>query len=79
MFERRPLRGTWQIVKGKMTDPAVICYLLDTGLSGKPLCLLKGDENVIFILDEKFKPLTGDRDFSYTLNRVNKVLQHSGY
>jgi hypothetical protein len=36
--------------------------------------LYKGDENVLFILDEKREFLAGDQDFSYTLNRVHKVL-----
>lgn len=74
MFGGRPLQGVWRIVRGKMPSPTAIVYVLETGLNGKLLYLLKGDDNVLFILDEKFRLMTGDRDFSYTLNRVNKVL-----
>jgi hypothetical protein len=78
MFGGRPLHGAWRIVQGKMPDHAAIVYVLETGLKGKLLYLLKGDDNVLFIMDEKFNLLTGDRDFSYTLNRVHKVLQRLG-
>ena len=70
-----------------MIIPAAIFYLLDTGLSGKLLYLLKGDENVLFILDEKFKPLTGTlvipstvstkyysiQDIEYKLTKVKAI------
>ena len=76
MFGRRPLKGTWKIGKGTRTDPAAIVYVLDYGVPGESLYLLKGDENVLFILDENRDFRTGDPDFSYTLNRVHKV-RHS--
>ncbi|HMH33129.1 MAG TPA: hypothetical protein VK543_08875 [Puia sp.] len=34
---------------------------------------LKGDENVLFVLDEKKQLRVGNEDFSYTLNRVELV------
>lgn len=32
--------------------------------------LFKADNNILFFVDEKENPLTGNEDFSYTLNRV---------
>lgn len=37
------------------------------------LYLLKGDDNVLFILDENKELRVGNEDFSYTLNRVELV------
>jgi hypothetical protein len=73
MFNRKPLTGKWSIVPGSKNNPAAIVYVLDCGQPGKPIHLLKGDENVLFILDENLELMTGDADFSYTLNRVKKV------
>jgi len=74
MFDRKPLKGKWTIIRGTGNDPKAVVFALNYG-SGKVLYLLKGDENVLFILDEKREFLAGDRDFSYTLNRVHKVLR----
>jgi len=73
MFERRPLKGKWIINKALIKGSTV--YVLDAVAPGKPLYLMKGDENVLFILDENLQFRTGDADFSYTLNRVKKVLR----
>lgn len=70
MFGNQPITGRWRISRGKKT-----IYILQPDRPGRPLYLLKGDKNVLFILDEKREPLTGDKDFSYTLNRVHKVLR----
>jgi len=71
-FNHRPLKGAWKVVHGMKGDPAAVVYALDYG-SGKVLYLLKGDENVLFILDEDRAFRVGNRDVSYTLNRVRKV------
>ena len=73
MFDRRPLKGRWRITKGTKTDPAAVVYAFDYGVPGESLFLEKGDENVLFILDENRAFRTGNLDFSYTLNRVQKV------
>lgn len=73
MFDRKPLKGKWNITKGIKNNPTAIVYALETGIPGKPLYLLKGDENVLFILDANRELLTGDLNWSYTLNRVKKV------
>jgi hypothetical protein len=74
MFGRRPLKGRWTIIRGSRNDPKAVIFALGYG-PGQILYLFRGDENVLFILDEKREFLTGDKDFSYTLNRVNKVLR----
>lgn len=67
-----PREGQWHIIKGAPANPDAIVYQLD--LAGKPSLLLQqGDDNVLFFLDATKNLLVGNRDFSYTLNRVNKA------
>lgn len=75
MFDGKPLKGKWAIIRGTKNDPKAVVFALNYGQPGQVLYLYKGDENVLFILDEKRELLTGDQDFSYTLNRVRKVLR----
>jgi hypothetical protein len=63
--------GKWNIVRGTETDPNAIVYRLDPTKTEAGLFLLRGDENVLFFLDQNQKPLVGHSDFSYTLNRRN--------
>jgi hypothetical protein len=44
-------------------------YRLTPGSNGTALYLLKGDNNVLFFLDQKEQLLVGNLYFSYTLNR----------
>lgn len=72
-FYRNNIRkGSWQITKGKKNDPNAVVYQLETENTGEPLFLLKGDDNVLFILDEEKNFLVGNELFSFTLNRVEK-------
>jgi hypothetical protein len=73
MFRLKPVTGKWRISTGTKTDPQASVYVLESVVADKPLYLLKGDENVLFILDENHGFRTGDANFSYTLDRVNKV------
>jgi len=67
-----PREGQWQIIRGTKADPDAIVYQLD--LEGKPsMFLQQGDENVLFFLDAEKDLFVGNRDFSYTLNRVSKA------
>lgn len=75
MFDRRPLKGNWKIIKGTPSDPEAILFALEYGHQGKSLYILKGDDNVLFILDENREFRTGNEHYSYTLNRVKKVRQ----
>lgn len=78
LFERRPLKGTWKITHGMEGNSSAVVYALDYGQPAKVLYLLKGDENVLFILDEHLAFRTGNLDVSYTLNRVRKVRRIEG-
>lgn len=61
-------RGTWSIEKGMPADPDAVVYRLHMGEAN--LLLLKGGEQVLFILDEKKQFLVGNAQYSYTLNRT---------
>ncbi len=58
--------GKWKIVTGKNNQ---VIYELDDGKGKGFLYLLKLDENVLMFIGPAGKLLTGDEDFSYTLNR----------
>ncbi|HEY0677238.1 MAG TPA: hypothetical protein VGD17_03085 [Chitinophagaceae bacterium] len=65
--------GTWEIIKGRPSDPDAVIFKLIAGKQGPEFFLLQGDENVLFILDENKNFRTGDSYLSYTLNRVELV------
>ena len=62
-------RGSWHIVRGTPTDPQAIVFQLDLS-PDTFLFLLKGDDNVLFILDKNRNFLIGNASFSYTMNRA---------
>lgn len=64
-----PRIGRWHILKGTKADPQAVVYRLDDPV-GESLFLQKGDENILFFLSPQKELLVGNRDFSYTLNRV---------
>jgi hypothetical protein len=60
------ITGNWKIITGK--NGRIIYQLNDE--EGKTLLyLLKVDEHILLFTDAEGKLLTGDEDFSYTLNR----------
>jgi len=73
MFDRKPLTGKWSIAHGTKKKPDAVLIVLNCEHPAKKINLLKGDENVLFVLDENLDFMPGNGDFSYTLNRVNKV------
>lgn len=62
--------GRWAIVRGTKTDPDAIVYQLDSDSPDVSIYLLKGDDNVLFMLDQERNFRVGDAYLSYTLNRV---------
>ena len=62
-------KGKWQIIKGTPTDAEATVFQLDLAPEVF-LFLLKGDDNVVFILDKNKNFLPGNGDFSYTMNRA---------
>ena len=70
-YRETPREGKWKITKGTKNNPDAIVYQLDSeGL--EPIFLMKGDENVLFFLDNNKNLLVGNMLFSYTLNRVTQ-------
>jgi hypothetical protein len=61
--------GLWRIVRGTPQDPNAVVYQLDATASEGQMLLLKAEDDVLFLLDERKQPLVGTIDFSYTLNR----------
>jgi hypothetical protein len=62
--------GKWTIVRGIKTDPEAVIYQLDSDKPEVSIYLLKGDDNVLFILDQQRNYRVGNENLSYTLNRV---------
>lgn len=68
-YEPEDTGGTWRIIKGTPTNPEAIVYQLVPEKTGAPLSFLVGDRNVLFFLNQNLELLTGNANFSYTLNR----------
>ena len=65
-----PAQGKWKIIKGIKSNPDAEVFQLELGKPGLYFYFLKGDENVLFVLDENKEFRVGNENFSYTLNRV---------
>ena len=68
-----PAEGKWKIIKGIKSNPDAEVYQIQLNKPGTYFYFLKGDENVLFVLDENKEFRVGNEDFSYTLNRVELV------
>lgn len=62
--------GKWAIVRGTPTDPEAIVYQLDSDKPEVSVYLLKGDDDVLFVLDQQRNFRVGNAYLSYNLNRV---------
>lgn len=62
--------GKWQIIRGTKADPGAIIYQLELVNTQKNVSLMKGDDNILFFLDDKGNLFVGNDYVSYTLNRV---------
>jgi hypothetical protein len=63
--------GAWRIVRGTAEDRDAIVYQLDGTANEAPMLLWKADDNVLFMLDDRRRPLVGTADFPYTLSRAD--------
>ena len=68
-----PPTGKWTLTKGTSSDPNAEVIHMNPDIPGKSFYLLKGDENVLFVLDEKKEFRVGGTYLSYTLNRVELI------
>jgi hypothetical protein len=64
-----PREGQWTIVRGAEMAPSAVAYRLGPAGTEAALILMKGDDNVLFFMDQNHRPLTAHAEFSYTLNR----------
>jgi hypothetical protein len=75
-LQRTDIRNTGAIT-GKWTvychKDSVVIYMLDPDKPQNSIYFLAGDENVLFFLDRYYRLFSGNREFSYTLNRTNPV------
>jgi hypothetical protein len=69
LHRRGAREGNWTLIRGTQKGPNAIVYRLAPTKTEPALFLLKGDDNVLFFLDQDRNPLVGHGDFSYTLNR----------
>jgi len=65
-------RGRWEIVPQQQGR---IIYRIYSDKWSHPLNLLKGDDNILFFLDNAGRLLVGNENFSYTLNRRQEEYQ----
>ena len=67
-FSRKDVvKGRWSIMKTAPTDATR--YRLEPEAPAKSFSLLLAEDNILFLLDSSERPLVGNKDFSYTLNR----------
>jgi len=66
--------GKWITTRGTKADPNCTLYKLQFEYGGQQrnLVLLKGDDNVLFLLDDQLNCMSGNDYCSFTLNRINK-------
>ena len=62
-------KGNWFILQGTPNDPRATVFQVQLDAKTS-LFLLKGDDNVLFILDRNKNFLVGNAKYSYTLNRA---------
>lgn len=62
-------KGKWHITHGTPADSTATVFQLELDATTS-LFLLKGDDNVLFILDRNKNFLVGNASHSYTFNRV---------
>lgn len=70
LFRDQPRKGKWILTKGTHNDPNATVIQLDPDHPDTSLFLLKGDDNVLFILNGNKELMVGDTYLSYTFNRT---------
>ncbi|MDQ6481117.1 copper resistance protein NlpE N-terminal domain-containing protein [Dyadobacter sp. LHD-138] len=70
LYRENVRKGKWIIVKGTKDFPDATVIQLDPDKPQESFFLLKGDDNVLFILDRNKNLMVGGSYLSYTFNRV---------
>ena len=61
--------GQWRTRRGAMDDPSAMVYELLPNSQHRRILLSKGDDNVLFLLDQSRRPLVGTAQNTCTLDR----------
>ena len=59
--------GQWRTTRGAADDPNAMVYELLPNSQHRRMLFLKGDDNVLFLLDQSRRPLVGTAQNTYTL------------
>ncbi len=63
------ISGKWSLIAGHATNPGAVLLRLDSNDAQQQISLLLLDPQVAIFLDKEDRPYTGNKDFSYTLDR----------
>lgn len=63
------ITGKWMVQKGSGTNAGQLIYTIEPDKPGESISFLVADQNVLFFLNKKNRPYTGNADFSFALNR----------
>lgn len=69
------LTNTWSVQLGTKTDPRAVIYKLNIPDPAASLSLQAVDPNILLVLSRDGTPLVGNKDFSYTLNRIIRTTE----
>ena len=71
---RYPTTGKWTVTQGTKSEPKAILYQLQPQSKKPlpPLVFLKGDDNILFLLDNEMNFMAGNDYCGYTFNRIKK-------
>jgi hypothetical protein len=61
--------GKWAIIEGSSENPHAVIYQLEPDDAANTMYLLSADEGVLFFLKKDRSYFTGNKDFSWALNR----------
>lgn len=70
LYREKAREGKWIYIKGTNANPDATVIQIDPDKPEQTFYILKGDDNVLFILDKGKALLVGDDYLSYTFNRV---------
>ena len=71
---RYPTVGKWTVLQGTETDEKTVLYQLQpkSEMPQSPLTFMKGDDNILFLLDTEMNCMAGNDYCSFTFNRIRK-------
>jgi hypothetical protein len=72
LFPKGAREGAVTALPGTPFDATAEVYRLETTETNQAVYLMRGDDNVLFLLDSGGKLLLGDRDNGYALNRIRR-------